>query len=343
MADSRKLDRILTVVASVLGIAILAFGGYFGYTVYADRIAADSSTPAMRVVRAVEAQVRQKPNDPVMRARLGEALAAAGKIQEAIEQLNAAIKLDPKHTGAYNDLGLLAMSQGRPVEAQRYFQKVIEITNGSEMQDVNQRREIAFYNLGLVALQQKDYTTAIGQFKQALLIRGDASDTYFYLGQALYLSGEPDAALKQVQTALVFDPNFAQAHYLLGDIYMAKKDRVNASYEYHKAATIDPNAPEPQKAVAQFGDPNVLAQKAKSLMNTDIEAALENILIARNLDPESAADAIIHGDILIKRGNGKDALDVYRQAAKLDPKNQQVQAMVKQLEAKYGKSAAKKK
>ena len=35
-------------------------------------------------------------------------LGAMGKYQQAIEQLNAALKIDPKHTGAYLDLGLVA-------------------------------------------------------------------------------------------------------------------------------------------------------------------------------------------------------------------------------------------
>ena len=337
MAGFKKLDVGLSIAVAVLVVLVLGFAGYFGYNVYQDRLAAENSSPAARVAKVLAAQVKQNPNDTTLRVRYGEALAASGKPQQAIEQLNAALKIDPKHTGAFEDLGQIAMAQNHPVEAGRYFQKVVDLSAGSEFQDVNQRREVALYSLGLLAMQNKDYQTAIAQFKAALRIRNDSSDTYYYLGDAFYLSGDLEEAVKQVRTGLAFDPNFAQAHFLLGDIYMAQKDKVNASYEYMKAATLNPNAPEPKQAVAQFGDPAALVKQAASLQNTDIEAALEDILIARNLDPNSAAAAIVHGQILVKRNNGKDALDVYRQALKLDPSNVQVQAIVKQLAAKYGK------
>ena len=342
MAGFKRLDGALSIAVAVLVLAVLGFGGWFGYSVYLDRQAAESASPAMRVAKALRAQVKAAPNDPVMRVRLGEALAAAGQPQAAIEQLNAALKIDPKHTGALLDLGLLASSQNRPDEARGYFQKVVDLTEGSDLQDTNQRREVAIYNLGLLAFQNKNYAEAIGQFKAALRIRTDASDTYFYLGESLYLSGDLDSAVKPVQTAIVFDPNFAQAHYLLGEIYLAKKDKVNASYEFHKAATINPKAPEPKAAVAKFGDPAALVKSASSLENTDIETALEDILIARNLDPENAAAAVLHGDILMKRGDGKAALAVYREALKLDPKNTQVQAIVQQLAVKYPTKPKKK-
>jgi tetratricopeptide (TPR) repeat protein len=336
-----RFDTILTVAVAVLLAAVLGFGGYFGYTVYRDKIAAEDATPALRLIKVLKAQAAQSPNDAVVRVRLGEALAAAGRPQEAIEQLNAALKIDPKHTGAYLDLGQLAAGQNRPVEAERYFKKVIELTDGSTYEAVNQRREQAFYNLGMLALNQKKYEDAVANYKAALRIRNDASDTYYYLSRALYKTGEVDGAIQSVESALAFDPNFGPAHYFLGELYMSKGDKVNASFEYHRAATIDPSAAEPKKAIQQFGDPEQLLAKARSEEDTNLESALETVLIVRNLVPESAKAAILHGEILVKRKSFPDALDVYRQAAKLDPTNKDVQAIVKSLTAKYGKAKAK--
>lgn len=341
MAGSNRLDRVLTILLALMVVAAVGFAGYFGYTVYTDRKNAEESSAAARVAKTLAAQVKKSPNDATLRVRYGEALAAANKPQDAIEQLNAALGIDPKHTGAVQDLGMLAMSQNRTAEARSYFQKLLDLTKGSEFQDVNQRREVALYYLGLISMQEKDYNQAIGHLKAALRIRNDASDTYYYLGQAFYMQGETDAAIKQIRTALQFDPNFVKAHYLLGQIYMEQKDLINASYEYHKVAELLPENPEAKKDLEQFGKPADLVKEAQTLMSTDIEAALEKILIARNLDPESAQAAVVHGQILVKRGDGKDALDVYKEALKLDPKNVQIQKIVKELSAKYGKKKSK--
>lgn len=341
MAGSNRLDRVLTILLALMVVAAVGFAGYFGYTVYTDRKNAEESSAAARVAKTLAAQVKKSPNDATLRVRYGEALAAANKPQDAIEQLNAALGIDPKHTGAVQDLGMLAMSQNRTAEARSYFQKLLDLTKGSEFQDVNQRREVALYYLGLISMQEKDYNQAIGHLKAALRIRNDASDTYYYLGQAFYMQGETDAAIKQIRTALQFDPNFVKAHYLLGQIYMEQKDLINASYEYHKVAELLPENPEAKKDLEQFGKPADLVKEAQTMMSTDIEAALEKILIARNLDPESAHAAVVHGQILVKRGDGKDALDVYKEALKLDPKNAAIQKIVKELSAKYGKKKSK--
>jgi tetratricopeptide (TPR) repeat protein len=337
-----RFDTVLTAAVAVLVLAVVGFAGYFGYTVYRDKQAAEDATPALRVVKVAQAQVKATPNDAVARVRLAEALAAVGRQQEAISQLNAAIKINPQHIGAYLDLGLLARQVNKPAQAQQYFQKVVDLTSGSDYQDVNQYRETAFYNLGLLAYADKRYDDAIGSFKAALRIRNDASDTYYYLARALYMNDEVDGAIQNIRTAITFDPNFAQAHYFLGDLYMAKKDKINASYEYYKAASISPDAPEPKQALAKFGTPAQLIAQARSEATTNVAAALDTILIARNVDPENAEAAILHGEILVKKQAWKDALDVYQQAAKLSPKDQSIQDTIKWLTPKVPKPASSK-
>jgi len=67
---------------------------------------------------------------------------------------------------------------------------------------------------------------------------------------------------------------------------------------------------------------------------------LTDILVARNLSPKDFGAAVLHGDILVQRGSLKDALDVYKQALALQPKNADVQAKIAAL-APQVKAAAK--
>jgi len=339
----KQLDTLLTAAVTVLVVAVLGLGGYFGYTVYQDRVNNENSTPALRVIKVIRDQVRRSPNDPILRVRLGEALAAAGRAQQAIEQFNAALKIDPKHTGAYLDLGQLAMSEKRPIEAERYFNKVIELTDDSNMEGINQRRETAFYNLGLLNLQNKKYEEAIGSFKAALRIRNDASDTYYYLGRALYLDDEPDGAMQNLQYSLSFDPNFAQANYLAGRIYMDKGDKVNASWYFERASQNDPNATEPKAAIQKFGDPQKYVAQARKLQTTDFDAALTNAQIGCNLLPDDTAAWNLQRDIRVARVGVAKALKSFKNMATKDPQNTQIQRIVKELTAKLSKSNKTKK
>ena len=256
-----------------------------------------------------------------------------GKYSEATEQLNAALKIDPKHIGANLDLGLVAVAAKNPAAAESYFKKVVELTEGSQYAALSSSREIALYNLGLLANEKKRFDDAAGFFKAALVIRKDASDTYYQLAKALQGMGEIDGAIQQLEIGVKFDPGFAEAHYFLGQLYKQNKDDVNASYQFVRAAELAPEADPPREAVEAYGPAATWIEKArKSLAGGSTEDALNSILIARNLDKKSFEAAKLHAEILVKRANLKDALDVYREAAALDPKNAEVKAQIVALE-----------
>lgn len=335
-------DTWLNVGIGVIIVAVIALGAYFGWTVYVDRLTNEGTSGSARLVAALTDQVRKNPNDPTLRVRLGEALGAMGKYQPAVEQLNAAIKINTKHYGAYYDLGMIAVLTNHNSDAEVYFKKVLEITEASQYSNVDPTRENALYQLGLLDLSQKRYDEAAGYFKAALVIRKDASDTYLHLAQSLQGLGDSDGAIQQLELGLQFDPNFAQARFLLGQLYQQKNDLVNASYQYAQAAAADPNAQEPKDALKALGSASSWYSKAQTAFSSgNIEGALTAILIARNLDAKNFDYAKLHGDILMKRGDLKNALDVYTQALALQPTNAQMKATVAQLQSQVKTSTPK--
>lgn len=331
MRDSSAFDRYIKIAIAVLLAAIIVVGAIFGWTVYRDRKLAENATPALRVINVIKDEVKAKPNDAMLRVRLGEALVAASRQQEAIEQFNEALKIEPKHTGALLDLGQLAMADQRFGAAEGYFNKVLEYTGGGEFESTSDRREIAYFQLGLIALQQKAYEDAAGFFKAALRIRKDASDTYYYLALALDGAGSTDAAIQQLNIALAFDPNFGQAHYYLGQMYLRRKDEVRASAQFELAKESDPNAKEPKEALAKFGNPKDLIKKAEALRSSDMKAAVEAATIARNVAPGDIEIVVAYARIIEASGNPKGALVAYKDAQKLASDNAEVNAAVKRL------------
>jgi tetratricopeptide (TPR) repeat protein len=327
-----RVDMWLNLALAGLLLAIVAGAVLFAYTVQRDRQLEEASSATGRIVAALTEQVKRSPNDAVLRVRLGEGLGAMGKYQQAIDQLNAALKIDPKHTGAYLDLGMIAKLANDKAAAEGYFKKVVTLTEGQKYAALSGVREQALFNLGRLAIDDKRWAEGAGYFKGALQIRSDSSDTYYWLAKAYQGLGDTDSAIKQLEIGLQFDPGFAEAHYFLGQLFQQKKDDVNASYQYAQASKLAPGAEPPAQALDAYGTSGDWVSKAKAALAAgDTEVALTDVLVARNLDEKSVEAAAFHGRVLVERGDLKDALEVYRAAVKLDPANAEIKAQVATL------------
>ncbi len=327
-----RLDIGLNLTVSLLVVGILAIGGVFAYQVYLDRLKAEAANPAMRVVDSIRQQVRESPNDSILRVRLGEAFGAAGKFDEAIEQFNAALKIEPEHVGAYLNLGVVAMLKDNPAAAIGYFERVVEITEKAEFRRVDERRERAFYNLGVIALEEQRFEDAVGYLKEALRIRRSMADTYYQLARAYQGLENPEGAIDNLEIALTFDPGFAEAHYFMGQLYMEVDDPINASVHFYRAAELAPDAEPPQEALASLGSASEWAARARiALAAKDIDEAVKQVLVARNLGPGDADFAELHGDILLAKGDKAAARKVYAEALKLDPGNTALQKKIDRI------------
>jgi len=329
---SQRTDQILRVVIIVLAAAVIGGLLLFGYTVWQSRQAELTATPAQRALVELEKYVRKNPNNAAARVRYGEALASAGMLEEATEQFKAGLKIDEKHTGAWLDLGIVAMQADERGNAERYFTKVVDLTAGASYESINQRREQALFHLGEIALDDRRYEDALGFFKGALRIRRDASDTYYLLAQALRGTGDDTAALEQLDAALDFDPNYAEAHYLYGMILLDEKDKVNAAVHLRKAADLAPENGLPQEALKKLGSVNdAIDDAAAAFADKRYADAIDSVLLARALDPESVEAGVLHVKVLMAKGDTKAAKAVFAEVEQLDPKNAEIVTLKKSL------------
>lgn len=327
-----RIDRILRMLVLLGVAAVLGLGGAFGYSVWQSRETESLSTPAGRAIADFRRRVKASPNDAALRVRMGEALASAGLVDDAIEQFRIAIKLEPKHTGAYLDLGILAMQKKESKTAEDYFLKVVDLTSGSDMEDVNQRREAAFFYIGSIALDARRYEDAVANFKAALRIRRDASDTYYLLAQAYKGMERPDAAMTQLDAALAFDPNYPEAHYLMGQIYLEDGDKINAAEHFRIAAEQAPDQDLPQEALSALGTAaEAIARGRDDLEAGKFEKAVDEALLARALDPKSVDAALFHGEAAERSGSTAAAVKAYKAAIELDPGNDTAEAALSRL------------
>ncbi len=330
--SSERTDTILRVVLVILIAAVLGLAGLFGYSVWQARNEEQTATPAQRALGEYRDFVRKNPNSAPARVRYGEALVTAGLLPDATEQLKAAVKLDPKHTGAWLDLGIIAMQTNQRKAAENYFNKVLDLTAGADYESINQRRETALFHLGEIALDAKRYEDAAGYFKAAIRIRRDAADSYFMLAQAFRGMDDDNAALKQLDISLAFDPNRAQAHYLYGKILYERKDLINAAVHLRRAYELAPDQEEARIAFEELGSAQDAIKKSVDELKSGNQAeALDSALLARQIDPKNVDAVLQHARVLIARGDKTAAKKVLGEALKLEPANEEAKKMLASL------------
>ena len=125
-------------------------------------------------------------------------LTSAGKIDEAIEEWNQALALDPTDFRARNNLGAALLRTGKIDAGIVEFQKVLV---------TNPKYADAYDNLGIALLQEGKVDEGIAQFQKALEINPNHTQTHANLGNAYYMKGKDADALAQWREALRTDPN----------------------------------------------------------------------------------------------------------------------------------------
>ena len=111
---------------------------------------------------------------------------------EAINQYQQALRVNPDYMEAYNNLGNALFHEGRIEDAIPQYQKALQI---------NPAVAAVHNNFGGVLLQQGSLDEAITQFREALHIEPDLMEARFNLGKALLQKGRAEEAVPHFQRA----------------------------------------------------------------------------------------------------------------------------------------------
>jgi tetratricopeptide (TPR) repeat protein len=209
----------------------------------------------------------------------GRASLARRDFSSAARYLEQALAADPKASAihyplamAYRGLGERQKADDQLRQRGTAYPTLVDPLMSSD--DELLESAMSFENRGMAALRRGDFAGAIGAFRRGLEL--DATDTSlrYWLGAALYASGNADAATTAFAEVLRRDPDHARAHYSLGAIYDARGDRPRALAEYQAAVRSDPNLPDARLRVAES------LRAAGS-----IDASVEQYQAAVRLDP----------------------------------------------------------
>ncbi len=162
----------------------------------------------------------------------GERLIRERKFPEALDKLKLATQILPAHAQAWNHLGLAHHGNRQPVEAAQAYRQALQR---------NPNLPSAHYNLGLLALEQNDLTTAINELTTFTVLERGAPDGWFHLGTAQLRAGQIDAAEQSFQNVLRIESGRVDAQNNLG-VIQAHRRRVRESIAaFTSALQSDPD------------------------------------------------------------------------------------------------------
>ncbi|MGD0016050.1 MAG: tetratricopeptide repeat protein [Verrucomicrobiia bacterium] len=133
---------------------------------------------------------------------LGNTLLRSGKVTEAMQHYEQALRLNPDYPEAHYNLGFALAQAGKVQEAIEHYEQALRIK--PDYADVHNSLGIALAHAG--RMQE-----AIGHWEQALRFKPDLAEAHYNLGFALELEGKLKDAIGHYKQVLRIKPNDAMA------------------------------------------------------------------------------------------------------------------------------------
>lgn len=134
----------------------------------------------------------RRPPYPLAFLELGEGLGAAGRLDEGVAVLEAGLALTPKADGLRIALGYLQLKRNDRSRARRLFQ---------EVRAAAPRRQDAMVGLAKVLALDGEYAQAADLYRRALILRPDDAGARLSLGKCLLEMDERDAGEAAIRAA----------------------------------------------------------------------------------------------------------------------------------------------
>lgn len=135
-----------------------------------------------------------------------------GQLSQAVEELRAALALDPGSAIEHYNLGIALLAAERVEEG-------IESLRAAQRADPSLPH--AWFRLGLAYEQGGRLPEAIDQFSGLLSRRRDDAAAHLRLGLLRLATGEPDMARDHLEAATLLDPLWAAPHFHLAGLHQA--------------------------------------------------------------------------------------------------------------------------
>ncbi|MBF0379932.1 MAG: tetratricopeptide repeat protein [Magnetococcales bacterium] len=161
----------------------------------------------------------------------GVALHKSGDLAQAIEWYEKVLVINPRHTMALSNIGLVAKDQGKLDYAVSCYKKALSI---------NPKLSGVYNNLGLAQKEQGEHSQAVASYQKAIAIEPELGVAYNNLGLALTEEGRYEEAASCYHKLIELQPNFAEAYNNLGLTLKEQFKPDEAEAYFKKALSLKP-------------------------------------------------------------------------------------------------------
>jgi len=157
-------------------------------------------------------------------------------MDSARKHFEAAVSIFPQYSGAYNNLGIIAVRSGDLQKARSYFEKAVEAD--PSMPD-------ASVNLSKLLFRDKQYKRIEQLLGKVAGVHPENAEVLMFLAQAELLDAQPSLALGHAQRVHLLPDHeqFSAAHIIAGTALQQLNRPQDALHEYEQFLKESPNAP----------------------------------------------------------------------------------------------------
>ena len=304
----KRLDRLIRIAALVLVVGAVVVGVAY----FLDQRVDPGPTLADRQVAAAEAAVQKSPNDVSLRLGLALAYQGAGRIDDALAQFDAVIKVQGDAKVALNAKAGILVDRGDLAGAQALYQHVVDVAKGGEFAGLDPELEKAYYGLADIAMKQNRTADAVTNLEEAVKIGSTDADAWYLLGKAQLAAGKTDKAIEAEKQAIAFVPvGWGDPYKVMADAYKAQNQPELAEYA---GAMLDFAA----------GRLDQARQRLSAITNGPADAEAYTGL----------------GLVTETQGDKQAAADAYRKALAIDPKNSTAESGLARVTGDTGASVS---
>lgn len=199
--------------------------------------------------RYVDAVMRGGDSAPA-HVMLATAHLRAGKLEDAIREIEKAISLAPDLAGSHAILGRVLLQLNEVERAKTAFQRELELDPNSY--DAN-------FHLGSLLKEERNYEAARPLLIKALQLRPGSAEALYQLGELHLHADDPQSALEILQRLVQEAPRFAKGHALLAAVYhrLGMKEDADRERQIVVQLTREEQAAAPRERRTLFGSPSL--------------------------------------------------------------------------------------
>lgn len=304
------------------------------------------------------------PGNVLAHYNLATVYTREGNNEQAIEELQAALKADPTHFPSHYGLALIYVGLGRFEDAYQEYKLVVRYApEGSPYRLQAEAKVKAVEEILAKYASKQDARRAFvegnqlasdGKYQEALAayqkaIELDPENPYYHYNAGIIYGEVEDfgAAFKEFRKAVELKPDHVQSHFRLGLFYTVSKLPQQALEEFRQVIRYGTNEPEVAEAKKRLQTALAEAdRKEKALAyfvagnayfgGGENEKALLGFRKAHELAPTNVG--VLHRltQALMRNGQDEEALSVAKKGVEQNPKDAEMLFYLGQIQGKIG-------